>query len=169
MYRLILGIVCGLAAATPVGAEPTATAIAGRWQGQSFELARAPASCAEDQCTLTLDIVGCGEGWCGILVGAGNVCGESALKLDAGKGERDGLIFKGTLQLARGTEPYVVEAWLEPAAEDHPASLQLTGDTGGEFRPFRRAFPFNAMLARASEAQCRAPPTVSLSVGAAPR
>ena len=163
MIRLILGIVCVLAAASPAGAELTAASIAGRWQGENLGFARAPESCADGACTLTLDIVQCGEGWCGILVGRDNACGDTALKLEAGKGEAGGLLLKGTLELARGTEPYVVEAYLEPAAGDAPASLQLTGDTGGEFRAFRRSFPFNALLARASDAVCRSPQTVSLA------
>jgi hypothetical protein len=163
MIRIIVGIVCVLAAASPAGAELTAASIAGRWQGENLGFARAPESCADGACTLTLDIVRCGEGWCGILIGRDNACGETALKLEVGKGEADAPSFKGTLALARGTEPYVIEANLVPASDGAPVILQLTGDTGGEFRAFRRSFPFQADLARASDAVCRLPQTVSLA------
>jgi hypothetical protein len=162
MIRIIVGIVCVLAAASPAGAELTAASIAGRWQGENLGFARAAESCADGACTLTLDIQRCGAGWCGILVGRDNACGEEALKLEESK-EGDVLSFKGTLALARGTEPYVVEANLLPASDGAPLILQLTGDTGGEFRAFRRSFPFQADLARASDAVCRLPQTVSLA------
>ncbi len=51
---------------------------------------------------LTLDIVACGDGWCGIKVEAGDKCGGTALKIDAGEAlpDSDYIQFKGTLQLA---------------------------------------------------------------------
>jgi hypothetical protein len=127
--------------------------IAGRWQGQSWRL--------EKGAELTLDIVACGDGWCGIRVMANDACGGTALKLNAGSMEGETLVFTGTLELAKDTEPYVVQTYMMQPGDGAPATLQITGDTGGEFRIYRRTFPFEATLARLSDAVCKAPQTVS--------
>lgn len=128
----------------------------------TYELARRGADCDGKPCTLTLDLVRCRDGWCGVEVtGVERRCGATALTLDGGA---SGGInpFKGKLELARGTEPYVVEAYLVPASgDDARPELQILGDTGGKFRMFRRSFPFSATLARAGEAACRPESTVS--------
>jgi hypothetical protein len=145
-------------------AAPAASELAGRWQGRAYELARAE-QCGDKPCTLTVDLVPCASGWCGVEVtGAEQRCGATALKLDGGAANPGGAtVFKGELKLAKGTEPYVVEAYLIPrTSSDDKTELQITGDTGGEFRAFRRSFPFNATLARVSDAKCRPESTVSL-------
>ena len=51
-----------------------------------------------------------------------------------------------------------------PVPDDPPGAplkLQITGDTGGEFRAYRRSFPFEAQMARIKDAVCQAPQTVS--------
>ncbi|MGE0024445.1 MAG: hypothetical protein AB7S70_12535 [Hyphomicrobium sp.] len=169
-----MALVCVLAAAMPsratepAGGAPSETQAAtddlgGRWQGRSYELARAE-DCGDQPCKLTLDLVRCAKGWCGVeVVGEAHRCGGTALKLDAGTANPGGAsVFKGSLALAKGTEPYVVEAYLLPprSAED-TTEIQIAGDTGGEFRAFRRSFPFNATLARIGDAQCRPDATVS--------
>lgn len=144
-----------------------AATVAGRWHSDRVWMlaARDGGSCEDGSCGLTLDVVACGDSWCGIEVGKGNVCGATALRFDGTKTReteaKDAVLFAGTLELARGTEPYVVEAYLRPAAEGAPAELSITGDTGGEFRYFRRSFPFHATLARAGEATCRLEKPVS--------
>lgn len=167
-------LVCVLAAAAvavePSNAPPapdgsTGTVLAdlsGRWEGRTYELARRGADCDGQPCTLTLDLVRCGEGWCGVEVtGAARTCGTTALTLDGGVAGKFGP-FKGKLALAKGTEPYVVEAYLLSSSEgEAKAELEIAGDTGGEFRVFRRSFPFNATLARSGEALCRAESKVS--------
>jgi hypothetical protein len=137
--------------------------LSGRWEGRTFELARAT-NCGETPCTLTLDLSRCATGWCGVeVLGTEKKCGGTALKLDAGEAGANNTLFKGKLELAKGTEPYVVEVNLMTWAGDEPKTqLQITGDTGGEFRMFRRTFPFNATLARSGDAQCRPETTVSL-------
>jgi hypothetical protein len=166
MTKLILGALCVAAAAAAVSAvQPAgavgAASIAGRWQGPNYMLsARAP-DCEGGRCTLTLDIVPCGTGWCGIEVASDNKCGGTALKLDAGEGGGSSTVFKGSLELARGTEPYVVQAYLVPSSGDDKEWLEIQGDTGGEFRVFRRSFPFNAHLVRAGDAICRTEKPVS--------
>jgi hypothetical protein len=160
MLKVILSALCVLAAASPLSAAFTAASIAGRWQGESYARdAGGP---------LTLDIVACGTGWCGVKVEAGDKCGGTALKLDAGVAVEPGddyVRFTGTLQLAPGTEPYVVQTSIfMPVADDPPGAplkLQITGDTGGEFRAYRRSFPFEAQMARIKDAVCHAPQTVS--------
>ncbi len=138
--------------------------IGGRWQGRTFELARAE-DCGEAPCTLTLDLVRCATGWCGVeVIGAEHRCGGTALKLDGGVSNAGGpALFKGKLELAKGTEPYVIEAYLiPPSSSDDKTEFQITGDTGGEFRVFRRSFPFNATLAKVGDAKCRPESAVSL-------
>jgi hypothetical protein len=137
--------------------------ISGRWEGRTYELARAK-GCGEKPCTLTLDLVRCASGWCGIeVIGAEKKCGGTALKLDDGRATQGSPLFKGKLELAEGTEPYVVEVtFITWPSDDPKTQLHITGDTGGEFRMFRRTFPFNATLARTGDAQCRLETTVSL-------
>jgi hypothetical protein len=133
--------------------------VAGRWTSDRiWQLSRAGANCDAGDCGLTLDIVACGDSYCGVEVGKDGACGATALTFDAGKAEDSGaVIFSGKLELARGTEPYVVEAYLKaPPAEDPVPLLHISGDTGGEFRAFRRSFPFHATLERKGEASCTA-------------
>ena len=101
-----------------------------------------------------------------VKVEAGDKCGGTALKMDAGVAEAgsDYIQFTGTLQLAPGTEPYVVHtacSCRRPTIRGSPLKLQITGDTGGEFRAYRRSFPFEAQMARVKDAVCHAPQTVS--------
>jgi len=109
--------------------------------------------------------VPCGNAWCGIKVEAGDKCGGTALKLESvqplGDPQSDSLQFDGSLELAAGTEPYVVQAWLIPRKDNGVLALQITGDTGGVYRAYRRSFPFEAQMARIKDAVCHAPQTVS--------
>jgi hypothetical protein len=178
---LSLAAVCGLALTVPAFAnepgpaaseavQPARADLAGRWEGRTYELSRRGSDCSgtNGPCTLTLDVARCGGGWCGVEVtGAERRCGATALKLDGGSGPDKGSapVFNGDLSLAKGTEPYVVEVYLVgPAAADEVAQLQIVGDTGGEFRMFRRSFPFSATLAKISDAKCQPESTVSMHV-----
>ena len=161
MKRMLSGICVLVAAAFASGAiandvktpEVKTADIAGRWQGQSWR--------QEKGGELTLDIIACGDGWCGIRVMANDTCGGTALKLNAGSIEGETVLFTGTLELAKGTEPYVIQTYMMPPSDSAPATLQITGDTGGEFRIYRRTFPFEASLTRLSDAVCKTPQTVS--------
>lgn len=171
---------CGLALAIPLAAgatepapapQPTAADLSGRWEGATYEMSRMKSECAgrnKGPCTLTLDVSRCGSGWCGVEVsGAERRCAATALKLDGGgRGEATtASVFKGNLSLAKGTEPYVVEVYLIAPVGDEPVpQLQIIGDTGGEFRMFRRSFPFSATLAKVGDAKCQPESTVSLSL-----
>jgi hypothetical protein len=113
--------------------------------------------CDGTSCELTLDIAPCGESWCGVEVGKDNTCGATAFRiLKIEEVSSGGLTLSGKLELAQGTEPYVIEAFVEPATDGLTAPrLNMTGDTGGEFRLWRRSFPFHATLARIGEPLCR--------------
>lgn len=158
MFKRMLSIICVLATAAPLAADAIAadlklTDIAGRWQGDSWS--------EESGGSLTLDIVACGGGWCGIRVAANDTCAGTALKVGAGILEENNVQLEGTLELAPGTEPYTVHATIFPPEEGKPLAMQITGDTGGQFRAYRRSFPFEAQMARLRDALCHAPQTVS--------
>lgn len=153
-----LSSICVLVAATPlisnaIAADIKATDIAGRWQGTTWA--------QETGGGLTLDIVACGDGWCGIRVAANDVCAGTALKVGTGVVEENNAQFEGTLELAAGTEPYTVHATIFPPEEGKQLTMQITGDTGGQFRAYRRSFPFEAEMARTQDAVCKVPQTVS--------
>jgi hypothetical protein len=151
---------CILAAAAPLTAAAIAVdlkpmQIAGRWTSGTYDRKAG---------SLTLDIVVCGKSWCGIKVEAGEKCGGTALKVAFGEPlgpPSHSLQFDGTFELADGTEPYIVQAWLVPPSEKHPLHLQIAGDTGGPYREYRRSFEFDVQLVRVGDAVCRAPQTVS--------
>jgi hypothetical protein len=161
MLKRILASICVLATAAPLAAEGNLkpVQIAGRWTGDTYtDKSGGPSA-------LTLDIVACGNAWCGIKVEAGDKCGGTALKVEYVEplpdNQSDSLQFNGSLELAPGTEPYVVQAWMTPPQDNAGLSLQLTGDTGGEYRAYRRSFPFEAQMVRTQDAICHAPQTVS--------
>lgn len=166
MTRNILCALCVAAAAaswagTATPAKSASASIAGRWQGTNYIMsARAP-DCDNGKCTLTLDIVQCGTGWCGIEVASDNTCGATALKFNLEDTGTGATVFKGSLELARGAEPYIVQAYLVPAPDGGKEWLEIQGDTGGEFRMYRRMFPFTAHLARTGEAICKTEKPVS--------
>ena len=158
MLKRMLAGVCVLAALAPLvaGAAPgalQAADIAGRWAGTSHA--------EKSRSILTLDIVACGTGWCGIKVEAGEKCAGTALKVDAGAVDENNAQFEGTLELAPGTEPYRIHATIFPHEDGKPLQMRVTGNTGGEHRAFHRSFPFEAAMARVKDAVCHAPATVS--------
>lgn len=154
MLKPILTALCVVVAASPLtAAELTTASIVGRWQGPSWA--------GEGEARLTLDIVACGQGWCGVRVAANDTCGGTALKVNAGIVEENNAQFEGTLELAAGTEPYTVHATIFTPELDAKLTMQITGDTGGQYRAYRRSFPFEAQLARIKDAVCHAPQTIS--------
>jgi hypothetical protein len=157
LTRMLAGV-CVLAAFAPVAADAAtgtlkAADIAGRWSGTSHA--------EKSRNILTLDIVACGSGWCGIKVEAGDKCGGTALRVDAGAVDARYARFEGTLEVAAGTEPYRIQATIFPPEVGKPLGMRITGNTGGEYRAFRRSFPFEAAMARVKDAVCQAPATVS--------
>lgn len=161
MTRLILTALCVAGTACAAGASFAWAAalapenVAGRWSGEAYGIGR----CEGGGCKLTLDITRCAKGWCGVEVDARGRCGGQALSLGEGtaQAEASQVRFEGRLELKRGTEPYTVRVSLLPDQDNSGLSLEFVGDTGGEFRVFRRSFPFSALLARSGDAVCHSP------------
>lgn len=168
----ILAIVCGATAA--FSALPLANAgddasgnaltlaavanpsIAGRWSGTPYAIRNDASRCNGEDCKLVLDIVACDGGWCGIEVsGKEETCGATAMQLKTHSDPKRQNAFEGRLTLAKGTSEYVIDAHLEPAEDGRPAMLEIVGDTGPEFRWFRRSFPFHTAMTHIGDALCR--------------
>ena len=145
--------------ATATAASPIV--LAGRWSGHRFGYAKVAKAdgCKGGSCTLTFDIVPCGTEWCGIAVNEAQVCGAVALKLKGSPDPDRRNAFGGPLELAKGSDPYTIEAWYRAPEDDasensgKPA-LSLIGDTGPELLMLRRSFPLQAELTRVSDATC---------------
>ncbi len=168
----IVGALCGFTAAiltttnviageAPI-AEPVAVAVlagpslAGRWSGQPYAIQNDATRCENGECKLVLDIVPCAAGWCGIEIDKANACAAEAMQLKTHSDQKRQNAFEGKLSLGKDTQSYVIDASVEPAEEGRPATLEIVGDTGPEFRWFRRSFPFHAALTRISDAVCKA-------------
>jgi len=164
-------------AAASKPADGSAIVLAGRWSGPRYGFGvrkiRPPKAdgavstgessaenCGGQACTLTYDIVACGDGWCGIAVSDATPCGPIGLRMTADTGHNRRNAFTGKLELAKGSAPYAIEAWYAPADDGQAgggrdaARLSFVGDTGGELLMMRRSFPFQAELTRISDAQC---------------
>ncbi len=131
--------------------------ISGRWQGQPMGYLDPAKVCGEKGCSLTLDIVRCNEKWCGIRVEAADKCGGVALSLTPHHVTDPKVtpVFDGKLELADGTQPYVIEAVLRPDNSGAMTQLTMVGDTGPELMVMRRSFPFRAVMARTGDAVCK--------------
>jgi hypothetical protein len=135
--------------------------LAGRWSGHRFGYSKVAKAdgCKGGSCTLTFDIVPCGTEWCGIAVDAAQRCGSVAMRLKPSDEATRRNTFGGTLELAKGSDPYTIEAWYrapdEGAGENSAkAALSLIGDTGPELLMMRRSFPLQAELSRVADATC---------------
>lgn len=129
----------------------------GRWKGQPMGYLDPAKVCGAKGCDLTLDIVRCGEKWCGIKLEKADACGGVALTLTPHQ-EKDPAVtpvLDGKLELADGTQPYVIEAVLRPGADGKMTQLTMVGDTGPELMIMRRSFPFRAVMARIGDAVCK--------------
>lgn len=139
--------------AIPVAVQ--APSIAGRWSGTPYAIKNDASRCENGECRLVLDIVACGAGWCGIEVDRDNACAAELMQLTPHSDRKRRNAFEGKLTLAKGTHEYVVDVSADDALDGRPATLEIVGDTGPEFRWFRRSFPFHAALTRIGDAVCR--------------
>jgi hypothetical protein len=157
----------GAIAADPSDTAKPATAapinLAGRWSGNHFGFASRRLLKGEEKAaarnTLTYDIVACGDSWCGIAVTDEKTCGAVGLRMARDPKSGRGNAFSGNLELAKGSAPYVIEAWYSAAKSNagegsEKAHLHFVGDTGGELLMMRRSFPFQAEMARVGEPVC---------------
>jgi hypothetical protein len=138
--------------------------LSGRWTGKRFGYGvRGPdeMDCTGNVCRMIFDIVACDGGWCGIAVGDDKPCGTTGLHLSVDKNAHRPQSFDGTLELAKGSAPYVIKAWYRagPSAgdsksKDSAAHLLIVGDTGTELLMMRRSFPLQAGLTRIGDAAC---------------
>ncbi len=167
----------GTAGTAELHAALAAPNIAGRWTGSPFAIRADPSRCGPDGCALTLDIVACATGWCGIEVKAGNICAGEALTLrahgDMDPGAREETTrearpalgrfgtFEGRFSLSEGTQAYFVEANYRPQGPDAPARLYFVGDTGPGMMMFRRSFPFQVTMERQGDAVCTSAKPIS--------
>lgn len=131
--------------------------IGGRWAGQPMGYLDPAKVCGVKGCELTLDIVRCADKWCGIRVETSNACGGVALSLTphAVTDPEVTPVFDGKLELADGTQPYVIEAVLRAGTDGARTQLTMVGDTGPELMLMRRSFPFRAVMARIGDAECK--------------
>src|SRR5262245_4341532 len=144
-----VGLMAGLG---PASARPEASDLGGRWVSANAD---AKEACGEAGCQLVYDLVPCGKGWCGIEVKDDKTCGRTALRLDAGASTQFGMTFMGSFERAAATQPYTVRAqfYAEPRSAT-PGQLMLfvQGSTDGSFQPFRRTYPMQMLMTRASDA-----------------
>ncbi len=133
----------------------TPITIAGRWSGLQYSSTFVPPrTSGESQRNLTLDIVACEPGWCGILISQDQRCGAVALHLHQTSSKNRNGIFEGKLELAKGAAPFVVQASYYEKDGSKTPTLNVIGDTGRELLLMRRSYPLQAELARSGDAQC---------------
>ena len=129
--------------------------IAGRRSGLQYSSTFVPPrTSGESQRNLTLDIVACEPGWCGILISQDQRCGAVALHLHQTSSKNRNGIFEGNLELAKGAAPFVVQASYYEKDGTKTPTLKFIGDTGRELLLMRRSYPLQAELARSGDAQC---------------
>ena len=117
----------------------------GRWQAKEHNL--------------TLDVSRCANGWCGVEVTNGTLCGRTVLRLDTGKQGNNNVQFSGRLQLVAGTQHYGVQADLYRSGD--ALALTMLGHTGDVFHTAARTFNFKDIFARIGDPVCRPDAKVS--------
>ena len=73
--------------------------------------------------------------------------------------ERGGL--KGRIELPAEAQSYAVEVSFFAPRGGGPSELIISGNTGDNFEPWRRNFPFREFFARSGDAACPPVPKVS--------
>jgi hypothetical protein len=128
---------CALGFDVVLAEEPRRPGIEGRWENAKQDL--------------VLDVVRCGERYCGRIVRSGDQCAQTVLTVSpkAASAEVSQPAFDGELALPGRGHPYKARVTLTGAGK-----MQIVGD---EVDPsfVRRSFPFHALLARVGDARCR--------------
>ena len=114
--------------------------------------------------SLTFDLSRCKDGWCGIEVTNAGSCGRTILRVANATGDNNSELT-GQLELAAQTQPYAIGINLYRRSPDDSGMLMISGhtrgDTGSQFEPWRRTYPYMASFARAGDTVCRHDPKVS--------
>lgn len=106
---------------------------------------------------LVLDIGRCAQGYCGQVVKADNQCGRTVLTVAVSRepSQVPELVFNGDFAPPNGIHPkYRVRVSVTTVAGAIPASMVILGDEVDP-SPFRRTFPYRALLARTGNAICQ--------------
>ncbi len=168
MFGVACGMTAAVLAATAINAGEmpktksvalaavAGPSLAGRWSGTPHVIRNDASRCANGDCKIVLDIVPCTNGWCAVEVDKANACTAEVMQLKTHTDAKRRNAFEGKLSLGRGTQDYVIDATFMAPEDDAPAMLEIVGDTGPEFRWFRRSFPFHAALARMGDGKCSA-------------
>ena len=117
--------------------EPNRAGIEGRWENAKHDL--------------VLDVVRCGDQYCGRIVKSGDQCAQTVLTVapKATTSQVSQPAFEGELALPGRGQPYKARVTLTAAGK-----MQIVGD---DVEPsfVRRSFPFYALLARVGDSRCR--------------
>jgi hypothetical protein len=100
---------------------------------------------------LLVDVVPCGDVFCGRLVGKGNRCLGQILKLKPV--EDDPLVLSGELDLAENYGSYTVYAIIRGKEGERPQMKLIGGDRTHSV--FSRSMPVDVLLTRVGEAACQ--------------
>ncbi len=103
-----------------------------------------------------LDIVKCGETWCGVKINADQSCGEVALRLRHVAKAGATVMLVGRLDLQPEIEPYEVSVTFDNANNANPTEVQMLGDPNVTPSLLTRTIQFYDLLARSGDAQCKA-------------
>jgi hypothetical protein len=95
-------------------------------------------------------------------VAEGKTCGATVLRLGIVQPSSvGGGGLKGRIELAVEAQSYAVEASFFVPRGGGPSELIISGNTGDNFEPWRRNFPFREFFARSGDAACPPVPKVS--------
>jgi len=111
---------------------------------------------------LTLDLLRCDDGWCGIEVTAGGSCGRTILRA-AKDPDNDNGQLTGRVELEVQNPPYTIAMHLFRRNPNDPETLVIHGETHGRTSQFgwvRRIYPYTAEFVRVGATTCRHDPKV---------
>jgi hypothetical protein len=111
--------------------------------------------------SLTLDLLRCGDGWCGVEVTQAGACGRTVLRARSNNDDDERYQLTGRLELATEGQPYMIAITLYQRSPSDPGELLISGHTGNRFEPWRRTYPYEMAFARSGEVTCRPDPKVS--------
>jgi len=107
--------------------------------------------------SLTLDLLRCGDGWCGVEVTKSGSCGRTILRVANGTGDNEGQLT-GRLDRDPQAQPYAIAINLYRRNPNEPGTMMISGhsrsDTVTEFRPWRRVYPYMVSFTRVGDPAC---------------